>query len=71
MSTKNTVLLLTLLLFPTALQAQELKALVGGRLIDGFGHQPIANSVILIKDDRIEKGGTLYKQDGQIIESAL
>ena len=31
--------------------AQEYKALVGGRLIDGFGHQPLANSVILIKDN--------------------
>jgi hypothetical protein len=31
-----------------SLAAQD-KALVGSRLIDGFGHQPIANSVILIK----------------------
>ncbi|WJG08255.1 amidohydrolase family protein [Aliiglaciecola sp. LCG003] len=35
------------------------QALVGGRLIDGFGHQPIANSVILIKDGIIEKVGTI------------
>ncbi|WP_371195085.1 amidohydrolase family protein [Glaciecola sp. SC05] len=34
-------------------------ALVGGRLIDGFGHQPIANSVILIKDGLIEKVGSV------------
>ncbi len=34
-------------------------ALVGGRLIDGFGHRPIQNSVILIKDDTIEKVGTV------------
>jgi imidazolonepropionase-like amidohydrolase len=34
-------------------------ALVGGRLIDGFGHTPIANSVILIKDGIIEKVGTV------------
>lgn len=34
-------------------------ALVGGRLIDGFGHQPLANSVILIKDGMIEKVGTV------------
>jgi imidazolonepropionase-like amidohydrolase len=34
-------------------------ALVGGRLIDGFGHRPIANSVILIKGERIEKIGTV------------
>src|SRR6185295_4147094 len=34
-----------------------LKALVGGRLIDGFGGPPIANSVILIRGDRIEAVG--------------
>lgn len=34
-------------------------ALVGGRLIDGFGHQPIANSVILVKDGIIEEVGTV------------
>lgn len=39
--------------------AEELKALVGGRLIDGFGHQPLNNSVILIKDNIIEKVGTV------------
>jgi len=38
--------------------AADHKALVGGRLIDGFGHRPIANSVILIKGDTIEKVGT-------------
>jgi imidazolonepropionase-like amidohydrolase len=37
--------------------AQDKKALVGGRLIDGFGHRPIANSVILINGDTIEKVG--------------
>lgn len=39
--------------------AAEQKALVGGRLIDGFGHQPLANSVILINGDTIEKVGTV------------
>ena len=39
--------------------AQDKKALVGGRLIDGFGHRPIANSVILINGDMIEKVGTV------------
>lgn len=38
--------------------ANNHQALVGGRLIDGFGHTPIANSVILIKDGVIEKVGT-------------
>ncbi|WOJ94722.1 amidohydrolase family protein [Congregibacter variabilis] len=34
-------------------------ALVGGRLIDGFGHQPIANSVILVEDGVIQEVGTV------------
>lgn len=38
--------------------AQVPTALVGGRLIDGYGHAPIANSVILIRDGRIESVGT-------------
>lgn len=36
----------------------EKTALVGGRLIDGFGHRPIANSVILIEDGVIQEVGT-------------
>ncbi len=39
--------------------ASNNKALVGGRLIDGFGHTPLANSVILIKDNVIEAVGTV------------
>ncbi len=42
----------------SALLAQK-KALVGGRLIDGFGARPIANSVILIDGDMIEQVGTV------------
>lgn len=37
--------------------AQEKQALVGGRLIDGFGHAPLADSVILINGDTIEAVG--------------
>ncbi|GBF31332.1 imidazolonepropionase [bacterium MnTg04] len=39
--------------------AQDRTALVGGRLIDGYGHAPIQNSVILIEDDTIIKVGTV------------
>lgn len=39
--------------------AADKKALVGGRLIDGFGHRPIANSVILIDGDTVEAVGTV------------
>jgi len=42
----------------TALGADQ-KALVGGRLIDGFGNRPIANSVILVNGDTIEQVGTV------------
>lgn len=35
------------------------KALVGGTLIDGYGGDPIKNSVILIKGERIEAVGTI------------
>lgn len=43
----------------TAAMAQERIALVGGRLIDGFGHAPIQDSVILVENDRILAVGTV------------
>ena len=49
--------ILYIFLFPWALGAQT-KALVGGTLIDGFGNQPIKNSVILIEGETIIKVGT-------------
>lgn len=39
--------------------ADERLALVGGRLIDGFGHAPIADSVILIDGARVKEVGTV------------
>lgn len=38
-------------------QTGQVKALVGGTLIDGFGGKPIHNSVILIEGDRIKAVG--------------
>lgn len=53
------IVLLAIAFFTTSVTVRaEQTALVGGRLIDGFGHRPIANSVILIKDGLIEKVGT-------------
>jgi len=49
--------LLTLLALPAA--SAELKALVGGTLIDGFNGNPIQNSVILIDGERISAVGTV------------
>ena len=43
---------------PTGQQGSaQLKAMVGGRLIDGFGGTPIRNSVILIEGERIKAVG--------------
>jgi len=39
--------------------SQNLKALVGGTLIDGFGGQPIKNSVIIIDGERILAVGSV------------
>ena len=40
-------------------QENNLKALIGGTLIDGFGSDPIKNSVIIIERDRIKSVGTV------------
>ncbi len=44
--------------FPNPTHAQRnVKALVGGTLIDGFGSTPIRNSVIIIEGERIKSVG--------------
>ncbi|PWL37504.1 Xaa-Pro dipeptidase [Flagellimonas aquimarina] len=50
-----------LISFSLTVNAQQgkIKALVGGTLIDGFGSDPIKNSVILIEGDRIKAVGTI------------
>jgi imidazolonepropionase-like amidohydrolase len=52
----GTLLLLSLLGSPAVADAR-IKALAGGRLIDGFGGPPLANSVILIEGERITAVG--------------
>ncbi len=57
---KNLWLLLILILCPTIAQSQSqanVKALVGGTLIDGYGSQPIRNSVVIIEGERIKAVG--------------
>lgn len=49
--------LLFSLFFFAAASAQQIKALVGGTLIDGYGGKPIRNSVILIEGERIKAIG--------------
>jgi imidazolonepropionase-like amidohydrolase len=50
--------LLFLLFLPSFLLAQK-KALVGGTLINGYGNEPIPNSVIIIENETIIKVGTV------------
>lgn len=50
--------ILLLMLLPMLATAQK-QALVGGRLLDGFGNRPLADSVILIEDDEIVAVGTV------------
>ncbi|MBT8143561.1 MAG: amidohydrolase family protein, partial [Gammaproteobacteria bacterium] len=53
------LLSLLLIIVAASAQAQPVTALVGGRLIDGFGGAPIADSVILIEGERIVAVGTV------------
>lgn len=43
--------------------AADRTALVGGRLIDGFGHRPLANSVILVADGIIKEVGHSHRPE--------
>ena len=57
------VVALLVALAGTGAASAQLKALVGGRLIDGFGGAPIEDSVILIDGERIEAVGTMGQID--------
>jgi len=47
------ILTILFLVFSFQASAQNLKALVGGTLIDGFGGTPIRNSVIIVEGEGI------------------
>src|SRR4030095_11496762 len=49
-------------IFLASAQARPI-AMVGGRLIDGFGGHPLANSVIIIENERVTKVGTVGALD--------
>lgn len=52
--------LLTVLCFIAATSAfGQLKALVGGTLIDGFGGKPLQNSVVIINGERVQAVGQM------------
>ena len=50
--------ILILLLFPSYLASQT-KALIGGTLIDGYGNNPLKNSVIIVEGETIIKVGSV------------
>ena len=54
---KKSLLFASLLLLGVPSFSQQLKALVGGTLIDGFGGTPIRNSVIILDGERIKAIG--------------
>ncbi len=62
---KRSILVFAFSLSSIVIYAQ-VKALVGGTLIDGFGSDPIQNSVIIIEDQRI----TAVGQVGQLVVPA-
>lgn len=56
---KTFICLYTLFIFSASVSiSQDLKALVGGTMIDGYGGTPLQNSVIIIEDERIKEIGT-------------
>jgi len=61
-----------MLIVPLGLIAQK-KALVGGTLINGFGNEPIKNSVVIIENETIKKVGTIdntpIPSDAEIIST--
>jgi imidazolonepropionase-like amidohydrolase len=56
------IVMVFLFLVP-ALGAQEVTALAGGTLIDGYGGPPLRNSLILIRGERIEAVGQVGSLD--------
>ena len=57
---KKTILILVLFItISPSVMATELKALVGGTLIDGFKDNVITNSIVIIRDDKIEAVGQI------------
>jgi len=59
MTNKIPFLVLLLISITAFSQTKKIKALVGGTLIDGYGAEPIANSVILVEGEKIKAVGTI------------
>ncbi len=59
MTNKIPFLVLLLISITAFSQTKKIKALVGGTLIDGYGAEPVANSVILVEGEKIKAVGTI------------
>jgi len=55
------IFLVVMLLFTSSTAWSQVKALVGGTLIDGFGGKPLANSVVIVENERIKAIGQVGK----------
>ncbi len=64
---------LFLMLFNSIGVSQDIKALVGGTLIDGYGSTPIQNSVIISEGERIKEVGRIgaigIPEDAEVIST--
>lgn len=73
MKLPTSLLLLLLLPFSLLYSQSNTKALVGGTLIDGFGGEPLKNSVILIEGERIVQVGRIGEvnipRDAEVIST--
>jgi len=56
---KKYSLFILALLAQCSVHAENIKALVGGTLVDGFKDEPIQNSVVIIRADKIAAVGTM------------
>jgi imidazolonepropionase-like amidohydrolase len=54
---RKLIILFSMLPFAFLGQAQKLKALVGGTMIDGYGGKPLRNSIIVVEGERIKAIG--------------
>jgi imidazolonepropionase-like amidohydrolase len=67
------ILLLTALLLPMHLFAQDVVVLEGGTLIDGTGKAPVNDAVVVIEGNRIKavgvKGKVSYPQNARVIKT--
>ena len=70
---KLVLFFLTIFVFFDVVHSQNKKALVGGTLIDGYGGDPLKNSVIIIEGEKIVKIGQVgtieIPQDAEIIST--